>query len=160
MNPQLPLKDILLPDPVGLWPLATGWNVLLALLFIILGIATLLGLRWLAMYRRRQLALALLQDASTEYARSGDLSNYCRDINKSLKRYALALQASPRVLAINGSEWCQWLNQQVPAPVFTGELAEAIAQGPYRPVMVDPDKLQRAALRWIQQARIRSAQHA
>ena len=160
MNPQaLPLKDILLPDPVGVWPLASGWYVLIVLLLILLTAAALSGWRWFRQRQRRQLAETLLQQAGSEYARTGNLSNYCRDINTALKRYALSLQASPRLLATTGNDWSTWLNQQVSAPLFNDELADAVAHGPYRPVTVDPDRLQRAARRWIRQARIRSADH-
>ena len=52
MNPaEIPIRDLHLPEPVGWWPLAPGWWLLITI--AVLGIGWLL-LRALRRYRRGQ----------------------------------------------------------------------------------------------------------
>ena len=61
MDPLAQLKDIHLPDAVGLWPLAWGWWVLLILLVLIALTAFLMLRRHRQRNRYRAAALAELQ---------------------------------------------------------------------------------------------------
>src|SRR5690606_20856396 len=87
MNPEtLPLRDLHLPDPVGWWPLAPGWWILLALVLV----ALLLAWRVLHLRRRRnaarRLALAELARLEAAYAADRDLARLASALSQLLRR--------------------------------------------------------------------------
>ena len=60
MDPeQIPLRDLHLPEPVGWWPLAWGWWILIAL--ALAGIAYLLLRAWRQWRANRPRRIALQQ---------------------------------------------------------------------------------------------------
>jgi len=157
---SLPLEDIILPPPVGIWPPAIGWWVL----SLIIVVAIVAAVWWLKHWRRdrelRQQAKTLLSDARRAYASKGDICDYCKDVNHILKRYARAREAAPSVQALSGSAWATWLNQQTREAIFTDELLGAVADGPYRPIAeLDPDRLERAARQWLNRCNVTAEVH-
>lgn len=161
MNPQDPLaqlKDIHLPDPVGWWPLAWGWWLLIALVLIALG---LIIWRWRARRSRqryRQEALAMLRHAYQRYRDEPDSAAanraYLQSVSELLRRTALsAVPANLHsdVATLSGRRWLRFLEASAPVGNgFTDGPGEALAQGPYQPdPSVDVPGLDALAARWI-----------
>ncbi|WP_051235693.1 DUF4381 domain-containing protein [Marinimicrobium agarilyticum] len=162
MNPQDPLaqlKDIHLPEPVGWWPLAWGWWLLIALLLIALG---LIVWRWRARRRRqryRQEALAVLRHAYQRYRDEADDSAaasrvYLQTVSELLRRTALSALPANRhsdVATLGGQRWLRFLDASAPVGNgFTEGPGAALAQGPYQPnPAVDVASLDALAARWI-----------
>ncbi|MGD8176532.1 DUF4381 domain-containing protein [Marinimicrobium sp. ARAG 43.8] len=144
MNPQDPLaqlKDIHLPDPVGWWPLAWGWWMLLAVLLLAAG---LLVWRWRARRRRQQYrreALVVLRDAQRRYraATPGPEASrrYLQDISELLRRTVLSglpERLHPAVAALNGRQWLALLDTTAPTKSgFEEGPGQILAEGPYQP---------------------------
>lgn len=55
------LNDIQMPDPVGFWPLAPGWWILILLLLALAALVTYKIVTWLRHTRYRKQALAILK---------------------------------------------------------------------------------------------------
>ncbi len=127
---DIPLRDIHLPDPVGLWPLAPGWWALLLLvLFISAASVFYIRRKRLASAYRREALNALNQ--LTESYKSQEATHinnhsqlivlkkeYLEKSNTLLKRTALtAYPQATRlsVAAFTGEQWTGFLYMHCPA---------------------------------------------
>lgn len=115
MNPQnaqllAQLQDIQLPDPVGWWPLAFTWWVLL----LSLG-AMLLALIWFWIERRRRNAYRrealqqLQQLINQPSADSSAQQATILQINALLKQVAITVYGRAKVAPLNGQAWLDFL---------------------------------------------------
>ncbi len=97
------LSDIVVPDPVPLWPLGQGSYLLLLAILILAGILVYL-LR--ERYRRNQYrrdGLTLLSRAVTVY-----------EVSVILKRVALVVFPRSQVAPLYGNEWVDFLQDTCP----------------------------------------------
>ena len=166
---ELPLRDIHLPAPVGWWPPAPGWWLLLA------GVLMLAALGALALrrYRRRQLH----RDALAEYRRLADApltpAQRLRELSVLLRRAAISFYPQADIAGLTGLDWLRFLDATLPAdkrPAFIDSAGEgdsqrdsdrpsaigaALLQGPYQrddALPVDdavPGRLQQAVHDWL-----------
>ena len=93
------LHDIVLPEPIPLWPPDIGGILLLCFLLLCL---LLIGLQYYVRYRKnryRRLGLELLGQAQT-----------AGDVSITLKRVALAAFPREQVASLYGQEWVDFLN--------------------------------------------------
>ena len=150
-TPALPLNDIYLPDPIGFWPLAPGWWLLLILLIAFIATAI-----WLWQYDKKhgkpkRQARDLIISAYAQWQLDKNNEHYCEALNQSLKRYWRLYNS--QAVTLSGKEWVNALNRIGQPPIFTGDLAHALAAGPYRPTAYLPHaELEQAALRWLKLA--------
>jgi|GEM_PF-220099 len=127
------ISDIERPPEVGLWPLAPGWWVLLALLIIgsILGSIALYRTIKRRSYRRSALRMLKRLGDGSDLSRSG----LARQLNEILKRTALA---SPyyRHLYIgsaHGDAWREFLCASSPDFPDKAKTVDNLLQSVYRP---------------------------
>lgn len=154
-SPQLNLIDIIEPEAISNWPLAWGWWVLIIASIVCLILLTYVGITLFQQHKIRSLALQLLDQAKHDYAQSGDYNNYCRDVNKTLKRYWSYYRPGSDINALSGKRWVEQLNMQCSKAIFTNSLAIALIDGPYcQSNDVNPEALETAAKRWIKDAQI------
>ncbi len=136
MDPdQLPLRDLHLPDPVGWWPLAPGWWVLIA---IALGLLAWQAIRWAKRWRRnapRRYALRELADLETDYLRHRNPVLLAKELSELLRRAMLAYAPRDEVAGLTGEAWLRWLDKGLPVPYFHRAGARSLLSLPYR----DPD---------------------
>lgn len=123
------LRDIVLPEAPGLWPLAPG-------LWALIGLVGLLGIAaiwWFWQQRQRnryrRAGLLLLANASTTY-----------EVSVILKRVALAVYPREEVAALHGAAWAGFLG-------FKGDVFVS-AEAP-----VSPD-LRKLAEKWIRKHQV------
>ena len=102
------LRDIVIPDPVPWWPIATGAWVLLAVVVCLGAIFTLHARRNWRRNAYRRAGLALLEDAETAY-----------EISVILKRVALAAFPREQVASLYGEEWSAFLHRTCPQCEFS-----------------------------------------
>ncbi len=94
------LRDLAEPAPVGWWPFAPGWWVLLALLALfVLVVAIKAALNWRANAYRRA-AIHELNAAKSD-----------AEVAQILKRTALSAFPRDQIAALSGSRWRTWLEQ-------------------------------------------------
>lgn len=154
-SPQLNLIDIIEPEAISSWPLAWGWWVLIIASLVCLVLLTYVGISLFKQHKVRSLALQLLDQAKHDYAQSGDNNNYCRDVNKALKRYWRYYRPDSDINALSGKRWVEQLNMQCSTAIFTHNLAIALSDGPYCELKnFNPTALEAAAKRWIKDAQI------
>jgi hypothetical protein len=131
-SPALPLRDLHLPQPVGWWPLAPGWWLLLALLLVALGYV---GLR---VYRRwqhnapRRHALKELARAEAEYLQHRNAVELGKNLSALLRRGMLAYAPRAEIAGLTGVAWLEWLDRGMPLPYFQTEGGKSLLRLPYR----------------------------
>lgn len=150
MQPQDPLanlRDIHLPDAIGLWPLAPGWwfvIIIASLLFIILFYAV----------RRYRQTTAFKRTASQQLDR---LNNQClednlylKQLNQLLKQTALAVNPREDISRLNGKAWLNFLDRDLAEPEFSQGAGQALECGPYSPnANFDRQSLHALVQQWI-----------
>lgn len=159
-DPLAQLRDIHLPDPVGYWPPAPGWwlLLLLGLLAITYGLYRVLRQRRRNRYRR--LALAELRGLAGGDDNPG---HYLQALNAVLKRAALAAPDAPPVAGLYGARWLQFLDQTGNTRAFADGAGRLLLDGPYRPGPPGgPDKQRLVELRelaehWVKHHRMAGA---
>lgn len=156
MNPQDPLANLhplRLPEPIGWWPPAPGWLILLlALILLVATLAYLLYQRYRKnAYRRR--ALRQLQSLYTEYMANDDISHYVSDLNALLKSVALLTYPRTEVAPQHGEAWRAFLNRSLPP---TEQLQPAFADAAYQKTCpeIDVARVHRAAQHWIKHHKV------
>ena len=133
MDPAaLPLRDLHLPEPIGWWPLAPGWWIMLLLVA-----GALVYLLWRAYKRRQQnaprrYALRELSRFEAEYREHRNPVTLGKQLSELLRRGMLAYAPRERVAGLTGEAWLQWLDRGLPVPYFHTEGGRSLLQLPYR----------------------------
>ena len=128
----LPLRDLHLPDPVGWWPLAPGWWVIIAL--------AAAGFAWLAWrwYRAwqadapRRHALRELARIEAAYREHRNPVELGKALSELLRRGMLAYAPRAEVAGLSGEAWLARLDEGLPVPWFHTEGGKSLLSLPYR----------------------------
>lgn len=128
MDPNLPLREIHLPDPVSWWPPAIGWWLLLFGLPTLVALLVWLWRRWRKMTVRK---LALREFES--------LAQTPMDAGEKVQRLAILLRqiclsAYPRaeVAGLVGADWLAFLDRQLGDRRFSEGEGRLLLEAPYR----------------------------
>ena len=131
MSPaELPLRDIHLPEPVGWWPPAPGWWLLLGL--ALAGAAAWAWLAWRRRTRVRRAALAELKRIERDYAAKGDVARLAKELSTLMRRAAITAEERRRVAGLTGEEWLAWLDRGLDGRPFSEGPGRCLAEAPYR----------------------------
>jgi len=157
MNPEeIPLRDLHLPPPVGFWPLAPGWWILLAV------IVAALAYGLYKLYRRwrwnavRRLALAELQRIRNDYQNGVDALTVGKALSELMRRSMLAYAPRREVAGLTGDAWLQWLDQGLDDAPFTKGAGRLLETLPYRRQIDEGEDTQIRALLDVVRERIRT----
>lgn len=138
MDPsQIPLRDVHLPDAIGLWPLAPGWWVVIA---IVLALSIVALRRAMHDYRQgtaRRLALRQLKKIKDDYERHGNPVRFAADVSALLRRAMLAYSPREVVAGLTGPAWLEWLDRDLASPCFQGDAGRTLLELPYRDPQAD-----------------------
>jgi len=127
---ELPLRDIHLPEPVGWWPLASGWWIALFALVVLTVAVYLLVRRW---RRRTVIKLALSEFDSLEAAALPPAEKL-RQLSILLRRAAMSADVRADVAGLTGEDWLRWLDGPLDRPDFSAGPGRLLLTGPYQPV--------------------------
>ncbi len=129
--PELPLRDIHLPDSVSWWPPAPGWWLLvIAALVVAVGLVYLF--RRGPQPRPRQDATAALQDIIDHFQSHGDARELLSSLSALLRRIGITYLSRDRAAGLTGVAWYQQLNTLVGNEVFTTSSIEILCRAPYQ----------------------------
>lgn len=155
-SPLDQLADIHLPDPVGWWPLAPGWWLLLALA-IVAAIIYLLARRRAAMNRYRKLARAELDNIYSAYQADQDAAMFLQNISVLLRRTALTAYPQTFNASIKGQAWLEWLDGVNPPKKtdpnlrFSSEVGQAFISASYQKTpTVNAPAIHQLCAHWIE----------
>ena len=117
------LHDVVAPAPESMWPPATGWYVLAALILVTAVLVTIqLIMRW---WRNRYRKAGLFELTQLRKS-SSDPSQTVAGIDRILKRVALVAWPRKEVAGLSGDSWITFLNQTAPSKLFDVEQARKL----------------------------------
>ena len=120
MNADLSaLKNIHLPKPVSIWPLAPGWIITIILMVAALLIGSILFRRGLRRYQLRKSILQELDTIKQNYLSKQTPGNAtCFHLSKLLKRLLLLKEKREDVASLSGNAWLDAFNEYTFAKVI------------------------------------------
>jgi hypothetical protein len=152
-DPLSKLRDIHLPEPIGWWPLAPGWYLLVLLVIAILITIIFFLRRYYLNGSAKRDALRLLKIYQQQYQSEMNSQISSAHISLLLKRVALAYFPRARVASLQGDEWILFLNNTAKKLNFEEVRAELLEM-PYQPQKdCDLGLLFEMAHTWIKQRR-------
>lgn len=104
------LRDIHMPPPVGIWPLAPGWyGVIILAILALAGVLIGLYYRYPHLLVKRQ-AQRLLKQYKQDFWVSKNTDEACSKVSSLLKRVAIAYFPRSEVAGLQGQAWLNFLN--------------------------------------------------
>lgn len=148
--PELPFKDIHLPDSISWWPLAPGWWILLSVMigFIILVIALL------RMYFKSSLkkdAVKELNYIESMFEKTQDTTQCVSELSIFLRRVVLSQKQQIHAAGLTGIAWLKLLDQHLGTSDFSQGPGQILLVGPYQPEVEnrDVEQLIKLCRKWV-----------
>jgi len=137
------LADIHLPQAIGLWPVAPGWWILLAL-FVLLIILIFLfskdrssAQKQITKKQQKALALIELSEIEKHYKTAVRPHQSIKQLSVFLRRFALSQFHREQVASLTDTQWLSLLDKMFDTASsrqpFTNEFAELLTMVPYQP---------------------------
>lgn len=106
------LKDLHMPQPIGAWPLAYGWYVVIAL-----ALSATVGTVWAIYYFRKKVrpkkfALQTLQQIEQDYQSHQDTAQAAYQLSVLLKRFCFAYLPRQKLAGLYGESWQAFLGNE------------------------------------------------
>jgi len=153
MNPELPLRNIHLPDAIGWWPPAPGWWISGIIVIVIITLVIL----WL---RRRTIRLAPhksaqleLQTIKSHFDSEQDTQQLAQELSILLRRVSMTITPRNEAAGLTGKEWLSFLDTLVDQTIFNSETGQQLITAPYQPAhAIDGQALIDLTERWLSHA--------
>lgn len=154
LDPLNQLKDIHLPNPIGWWPLAPGWYVVLILLCVFIALLTALFYKKHCNARPKKQALLLLQQYIRQYEKDHNAQLASARVSELLKRVALVYFPRQQVASIHGDAWIEFLTQTGKKVNFT-PVKTMLLDSPFKPnERINLEPLFKQTELWIKQRKV------
>lgn len=141
MPEALPLRDIHLPETIGMWPPAIGWWLLLVLIPLSLYLCW-----WLYKRLTRQTAVKKANTllAAINNNQDADDLQKLQQLSQLLRRVAISINPREQSAGLTGSAWLEFLDSSVKGSPFSQGIGRCLADAHYRQSL--PDDVDIAAL--------------
>lgn len=124
------LRPIHLPDPIGYWPIALGWQLLFILSILLLLSGLYVGWRYYHRGLAKREALRLLLACEQAHRLDPNTQRSCATIVDLLKRVALVYYPREQVADLYGDAWFDFL-QKTSKKLDFSLARQGILIGPY-----------------------------
>lgn len=150
-NPLLKqLRDIHLPEPISLWPLAIGWYFLGALLIIVISLLSVHFIRRSRRLQPRHYLLKRLENLRERYQQEGDAKVIAAELSILLRRASLISFPRRDVAGLQGEQWLVFLDETGSTREFTEGIGRVLLTAPYQhQAQFDVNELLNLAVRWV-----------
>lgn len=103
------LRDLHLPEPVGVWPLAYGWYIVLIIVAAIVTAAMYVLYKKYKMNLPKKQALKHIEAIEQAYLTDQDAAKAAYQLTIVLKRFCLSYYPRKEVASLHGQQWQQFL---------------------------------------------------
>jgi len=134
MDQSLPLRDIHLPETVGMWPPAIGWWLLLIVLPLLFLVAWWLFKR-IAKTTLTKEALKILDQIKNDP--NSDQKQKLQQLSSWLRRIAISLASRKELASLSGQDWLAYLDQSIEGTPFSNGIGRYLADGHYQKSLPD-----------------------
>jgi len=129
--PELPLRDIHLPEAVSWWPPAIGWWLLALLMAGVVFYALWFYKRQMKPKRIVRTAKNLLMELKQNHALT--TAEKLSALSILLRRTAISVSTDPKVAGLTGQVWLAYLDQTTKDDFFCRGVGRMLVDSPYRP---------------------------
>jgi cbb3-type cytochrome oxidase subunit 3 len=147
---SLPLKDIHLPPDVSVWPLASGWWILIGLILFCIASGF-----WIYRRLKRRAGLRAANKLLLAIANDSQQTDQQKltALSALLRRVALSTAPRDQVASLNGPAWLAYLDKGFKDAPFSQGIGCCLADAHYRatPAEVDLPALIKLCQRWLKQ---------
>ena len=144
------LRDIHLPDPISLWPLAMGWYFLGAVLIIYIALLITYFIRRSRRLQSRRYLLKRIEDLREQYQTEADARAIAVELSMLLRRASLVSFPRREVAGLQGEQWLGFLDETGSTREFTEGIGRVLLTAPYQhQAQFDVSELLNLALRWV-----------
>ncbi len=142
------LKDVHLPPPPSIFPLAPGWSGVMIITLLVLG--TLLFFIWRILQHKQQLnEINQLLDHIELNHYSKDNSDTLAELSVVLKRVAILRLSQYKPHALFGREWLIFLDQHGKTTQFSNGIGQILENVYQKNHLADPKALFAIVRQWI-----------
>lgn len=126
---QLPLRDIHIPEAIGLWPPAIGWWVLA----VLIPLAIYLSYK-LYKYITRKTALKSVKKQIKALKINQDLGEQQKliELSSLMRRTAVSIFPREDVASLTGEKWLNFLDKKLANTSFNTETGQLLVDAAYR----------------------------
>lgn len=133
MNPEdLPLRDIHLPAPIGWWPPAPGWWLLLGLLLTVVFLLVRMWLKHRAGQQSDWFGLAKAELERLQASYHTEPLALLRELSVLLRKVAISRYGRDQVAGLTGTAWLDFLDRKAGKNLFKGKFDRLLTEIPYR----------------------------
>lgn len=155
-NPALAqLKDIHLPTPIGIWPLAPGWWLIIVLATLLTALISYLSWQRYCRNRAKKRALILLDQFKNNYDNYSSNTQTAAHLSTLLRRVAIAYYPRHDVAGLQGQNWLNFLDshyKDTHSNQLFSPIANLLLELPYQQkASTDLGPLFLACEKWIKQ---------
>lgn len=153
-DPLAQLKDIHLPDPIGWWPLAPGWYVLVLIILALIIWVMSIGYKKRLHAKPKNQALELLATYKQQYEKEKNTQVTSARISELIRRVALVYFPREQVASLHGETWISFLNNTSKGIDFT-PVQSMLLDSPFKPSeTLDLNPLIVRTEEWVKQRRV------
>jgi len=147
---QLPLRDIQIPDAIGLWPPAIGWWILAILIPLLVYLSYKL---YKYLTRKTALKAAKKQFKALKINTQLDDKQKLIELSSLMRRTAVSVFPRADVASLTGNAWLDFLDKNSNTVLFNNETGRLLIDAPYRkaPDLNDLTALFDLCENWINQ---------
>jgi len=131
MGDSLQLQDIHLPPSPGLWPLAPGWWLLLAIILVVTVWLTITIYRG-AKHKKKQQKILNKYKALEDILKKSPSNEVIAKINILLRQLAVTQFPRSQIASLTGGDWLHFLDQSGETQGFTKGAGRILIDAPYR----------------------------
>jgi len=126
---QLPLRDIQIPDAIGLWPPAIGWWILAVLIPLLLYLSYKLY-----KYITRKTALKVVKKQFKVLKINTQLNDKQKlvELSSLMRRIAVSIFPREELASLTGNAWLDFLDKHSETALFNSDMARLLIDAPYR----------------------------
>ena len=126
---KLPLRDIHIPEAIGLWPPAIGWWLLLVFIPLCLYLSYKLYKR---MTRKTALKSVKKQIKALKINQQLNDKQKLIELSSLIRRTAVSIFPRDEVASLTGVVWLDFLDRNLPNTLFNTELGQLLIDAAYR----------------------------
>ena len=148
--PQLPLRDIHLPDSIGWWPLAPGWWIV-GVLLLASGFLIIIFARYMkAKNRIRRISLKEIDLIQQSFVLHKDRTRVVCELSVLLRQACISRYSRMEVASLTGAGWMSFLDRNLDGRPFSDGVGKIFMTGPYqKSVEINVDLLLDLCRNWI-----------
>ena len=156
-DPLAQLRDIHLPQEVGLWPPAPGWWIVAAIILASIIYYVVRRYQIVQQNKYRQEAIQQLTLAWQSYLQNHDSQSYLLQLTQLLKRAALTAYPRLNINNLRNEQWLALLDDSLPDRNFhfLQDIGRQLLALPYQPpsAEIDLEPLHQLCIRWLREHR-------